>query len=170
MKIIWIFFLISISLIPAIHSLPPSKMSQKEVCGLRVIVLGSGHSNQSSNPRCDCVSFLHPCSWGRYKSISSPSQLWKTGFFQIVVATSLREGKLWIQTSCNLQKKLTLCHLLPVVVGLSKYIPPLRMSQKYYSISISFMQHSKVDFQAGHRVHTGLIKILFFLKNNSLYK
>ena len=45
----------------------------------------------------------------------------QTGFFSLGEATSLGEGKLWIQTCETPLKKLTLCHILPERRGLGKY-------------------------------------------------
>ena len=47
----------------------------------------------------------------------------KIGFFSLGSATSLKEGKFWIQTNFTPSQKLPLCHILTVMEWLRKYIP-----------------------------------------------
>ena len=69
----------------------------------------NGHNDQNSNPGWDCISLL--CNWERHDFIG------KSGFFSLDAATSLREGKIWIQMICSPLKKYvykqTLFNLFP---------------------------------------------------------
>ena len=74
--------------------------------------------------------------WILLFSYNYRQRLGQTGFFSLGKATSLWETKLWIQTSCTLFKdwtcvtyyltgiasKLTLCCILTIAEGLSKYL------------------------------------------------
>ena len=77
--------------------------SRGGACGVMVIVAGNGHDDTSSNPGRDWLHFhiaLIPLGkvWIQLFSF----QLWvnsrQTRFFSLGEATSLGEGKLWIQT------------------------------------------------------------------------
>ena len=48
--------------------------------------------------------------------------LYQAGLFILGKVTSLGEWKLWIQASCTLLKKLTLCHILFMLEQLGKYL------------------------------------------------
>ena len=64
--------------------------------------------------------------WEKYVSNYPPSSYWQivgqVGLFNLSVATSLREGKFWIQTSWTPLEKLILCHILFIEEWKDKYI------------------------------------------------
>ena len=73
------------------------------------IAVRNGTGNPNSNPGQSCLHFsLCYCLWKKNKSICSPLSygeiIRQTEFFSLGWTTSLREGKLWIQTSFALLK------------------------------------------------------------------
>ena len=71
--------------------------------GVVIIVVGNGHGDTSSNPGRDWLHFtLHLYPWkGMNPIILLPAMgkiVEQTRFFSLGYATSLGEGKLWIQT------------------------------------------------------------------------
>ena len=75
-------------------------------------------------------------------------QSWTDLFFSLGKATSLGEGKLWIQISCTPLNKLTLCHILFVVEALGKYIQTMirLRTEKLWKSFDSYEEKHGTDF------------------------
>ena len=89
---------------------------------LMVIVVGNGIGDPSSSPLWSCLRFQFALmAFGNTWIYLFSLILRQTAFFCLGKSTSLGEGKLWIQTSCNPLKKLTLYCILPEEEGLGRY-------------------------------------------------
>ena len=79
--------------------------------GVMVIVVGNGRGDTSSNPDCisHCTNTLGKCMNPTILLPAMGKIVELTRFFSLGEATSLGEGKLWIQALMQL----ILCHILP---------------------------------------------------------
>ena len=90
------------------------------VLSMMGINVGNGIGDLNSNPRHGCLlgKGMNPCSLFSYRLIVG-----QTDFFSLGKVTSLREKKALNSNHLCFSLKLTLCHLLFVVVEeMSKYI------------------------------------------------
>ena len=72
--------------------------------GVMIIIIGNGHSNFSSNFGQGCLHFTKSLEKGMNTTCLFPYIVGQTGLFNLGTATSVGEGKHWIQTCYTLLK------------------------------------------------------------------